>query len=112
MARNPIINEILRQGRGRSRRHVKAALEIGRVESNFTNPSGGDADSAGWRQERRSLYKNPTNVRASVHRVYKELAQLDHGQKSWQLAADVQRPAKQFRGRYKGAAREAQGIIK
>lgn len=111
MARNPIIKEILRQGRGRKKSHVKAALEAGRVESNFSNPSGGDADSAGWRQERRSLYKDPTNVKASVRRFYREAAKLDKGQKSWELAADVQRPAKQYRGRYKGASREAESLV-
>lgn len=112
MARNPIIKEILRQGKGRNKRHVKAALEAGRVESNFSNPSGGDADSAGWRQERRSLYKDPTNVKASVRRFYREAAKLDKGQKSWKLAADVQRPAAQYRGRYKGASREAENLVR
>lgn len=109
---NRVKREILRQGRGRDKRHIKAALETARVESNFSNPSGGDGDSAGWRQERRSLYKNPTNIKASVRRFYREAAKLDKGQKSYQLAADVQRPAKQYRGRYKGASREAQDIIK
>lgn len=111
MARNPIIKEILRQGRGRDKRHVKAALETGRVESNFSNPSGGDSDSGGWRQERRRYYKNPTNIKASVRRFYREAAKHDKGQPSWELAADVQRPAKQYRGRYKGASREAESLV-
>jgi hypothetical protein len=111
MARNPIISEILRQGRGKPRRYIAAALETGRVESNFTNPSGGDADSAGWRQERASLYRNPTNIRASVARFYQEARQHDRGQPSYRLAADVQRPAAQYRGRYRKARGEALSIL-
>ena len=109
---NAVIKEILRQGRGRNKRHVKAALETGRIESNFTNPSGGDRDSAGWRQERRSLYPNPTNIRQSVARFYREAEKLDRGQPSWELAADVQRPAAQYRGRYKNASGEANSLLR
>lgn len=114
---NPVVSEILRQGRRlpvdrRTRkRRIKAALETGRIESNFTNPAGGDADSAGWRQERASLYADPTNVRKSVMRFYGEAAKLDRGQKSYQLAADVQRPAAQYRGRYKTASSEAESLL-
>lgn len=111
-SRNPIIREILRQGRGKPRSHVLAALETGRIESNFSNPHGGDADSEGWRQERRSLYRNPTNIRASVRRFYQEAAALDRGQPSYELAADVQRPAAQYRGRYRTARREALSLYR
>lgn len=113
MATNPIVDAIRRIGRRRREpaTHIKAALETGRVESNFTNPSGGDADSAGWRQERASLYKNPTDVVASVNRFYDETDKLDHGQKSYDLAADVQRPAAQYRGRYRTASSEAQKLL-
>lgn len=113
MSRNPIIQEILRQGQRRPRRHVLAALETGRVESNFSNPSGGDADSAGWRQERASLYKNPTNIRASVRRFYQEAAKLDRGQPAHKLAADVQRPREDLRYKYgtKEVRREAKQIL-
>lgn len=111
LSTNPIISEILRQGRGKPRRHILAALETGRIESNFTNPSGGDQDSAGWRQERRSLYKNPTNVRASVRRFYQEAASLDRGQAAHELAADVQRPREDLRYKYRTARGEARAIL-
>jgi hypothetical protein len=115
LAQNPVIREILRQGAKLPadvrRRYILAALETGRIESNFTNPAGGDADSQGWRQERASLYRDPRNLKDSVARFYQEAAQQDRGQKSYQLAADVQRPAKQFRGRYKTAASEALGLL-
>jgi hypothetical protein len=108
---NPVIDEILRQGRNQPRRRVLAALVTGRVESNFKNLSGGDADSAGWRQERASLYRNPTNLKASVRRFYREAAKLDRGQKVGELAADVQRPAAQFRGRYAQHVGEARKLL-
>lgn len=119
MAVNPIVAEILRQGRGKPRRRVAAALEIGRVESNFTNPAGGDADSQNYRQERASVYApqwaktgGPLNTPAITKRLFSELAQYDRGQKSYELAADVQRPAAQFRGRYKNAQAEALNLTR
>jgi hypothetical protein len=113
MARsNPVIDEILRQGADQPRKFVLAALTTGRVESNFRNLSGGDADSQGWRQERASLYKNPRNLKASVRRFYAEAAKLDRGQSASHLAADVQRPAAQFRGRYAEHLGEAKQILR
>lgn len=100
MAQRAVVREIARQGQDEPRRYVRAAYATGIVESHLQNLAGGHADSAGWRQERRSLYPNPRNIRASVRRFYKEAAQHDHGQSAAQLAADVQRPAAQYRGRY------------
>jgi hypothetical protein len=84
LAKNPIIQEILRQGQRLPakvrRRYILAALETGRIESNFTNPAGGDADSEGWRQERASLYRDPRNIKDSVARFYQEAAQ--HGSRA------------------------------
>jgi hypothetical protein len=99
------------QRRGVPRKYIKAALEIGKVESNFRNLSYGDADSQGWRQERASLYKNPTNLKASINRVYNEMAQHDRGQRAGLLAADVQRPAAQYRGRYTQVSGEAKALL-
>jgi hypothetical protein len=109
---NPVIAEILRQGADQPRRRVLAALTTGAVESNFRNVGGGMDDSQGWRQERASLYKDPRNLKASVRRFYAEAAQHDRGQSVGELAADVQRPAQQFRGRYAQHLGEARQILK
>jgi uncharacterized protein (TIGR02594 family) len=110
---NPVVREILRQGRRRPRKHVKAALETGIVESGLRNLPGGDRDSAGWRQERASLYKDPTNLRASVRRFYQEAAQHDaKGKPARRLAADVQRPAAEYRSRYGQVAGQAEAILR
>jgi hypothetical protein len=94
------------------RRYTAAAYETAPVEANWTNPEGGDADSGGWRQERRSIYgSGVTNLRASVDRFFQELAQHDRGQASYELAADVQRPAAQYRGRYKEQHRNALALL-
>lgn len=109
-----VIDRIIAIGRRRRepRRHIKAALETGRIESNFENLPGGDADSQGWRQERASLYKDPRNLKASINRFYDETDQLDHGQRAADLAADVQRPAEQYRPRYRTASAEASALLK
>lgn len=114
---NPVVDEILRQGRGRRRALVLAALATGRVEKNYSNTAGGDADSSNWRQERASGYGaawqrsgGPLNLPASVHRFYQEARQLYHGQSPGELAADVQRPAAQYRGRYSQVLGEARRI--
>jgi hypothetical protein len=110
--KNPVIREILRQGKGKDPRLVAAALETGKIESNYTNLPGGDADSVNWRQERASIYGGDMSIRRSVARFYKEAEGLDRGQPSYELAADVQRPAAQYRGRYKTAQGEALSLLK
>lgn len=93
-------------------KEIKAALETGIVEANLTNPSGGDADSGGWRQERRSIYKDPTNLDASIARFFHETraVRAKYGS-SGALAAAVQRPAAQYRGRYAEHSGEAQKLL-
>jgi hypothetical protein len=93
-------------------KHQLAAFETGLVESNMRNLPGGDADSAGWRQERASLYPDPTNVPHAAERFFNECQQLDHGQTAGELAADVQRPAAQYRGRYEGKSAEAATLLR
>lgn len=91
----------------------RSVVQTGLVESGLSNPAGGDADSAGWRQERASLYPNPTNIAASMRRFRQEFQQhYTPGEKSYDVAARVQRPAAEYRGRYKDRAREAEGILK
>lgn len=95
-----------------------AAMETGLVEApiqggkSFGNPKGGDLtgvpgapttrQSAGWRQETVASYPgvDRNNVPESAARFFTECKQLDKGQSAGDLAADVQRPAAQYRGRY------------
>ncbi len=97
---------------GASPKEVKAAFATGIVESGLRNLPGGDADSAGWRQERASLYKDPTNLDASIRRFFSETraVKTKHG-RAGDLAAAVQRPAEQYRGRYQGVSDEAQRLL-
>ena len=99
--------------RGVPEKHILAALETGRVESNFANSATmTDHDSQGWRQERASIYKNPTNLKASINRFYNETEQMDRkGLSAGDLAANVQRPAAQYRGRYAQHESEARNIL-
>ncbi len=110
-----VLNAIVTGGRrrGASPMEIKAAVEIGLVESNLMNLSGGDRDSAGWRQERASLYKDPQNLTASVDRVYKEMrAVRGRYGNAGELAAAVQRPAAQYRGRYAQRGSEAERLLR
>lgn len=97
---------------GASPKQVKAAIETGLVESNLRNLPGGDRDSAGWRQERASIYRDPTNLDASIRRFYSETSRVkDQYGSAGSLAAAVQRPAAQYRGRYQQRAGEAQALL-
>jgi hypothetical protein len=114
-----ILEEIIRQSRSkfsnpRLRRIAqRAAVQTGLVESGGRNLNYGDADSQGWRQERASLYKNPTNISASVSRFLDEFKQhYDPGERSFEVAAQVQRPAAQYRGRYGDVRAEANRILR
>jgi hypothetical protein len=109
-----VLAAIKRIGReqGASAKEIKAAIETGLVESGLRNLPGGDADSAGWRQERASLYKNPTNLDASIRRFFAETHAVKGKYASaGDLAAAVQRPARAFRGRYQGTSGQAQGLL-
>lgn len=88
-----------------------SAIETGLVESHFRNLSGGDADSAGWRQERASLYPDPTNVSHSARRYFTE-ALKTHGITAGDLAANIQRPATQYRSRYQQSKSQAAPILR
>lgn len=88
------------------RRKLRSAFQTGRIESNLQQLAGGHADSRGWRQERASLYPD-ASLPNSVRRYFNEADQHYRGQAPWLLAADVQRPAAQYRGRYRNARGEA-----
>ena len=100
------------QRAGASPKELKSAIETGLVESGLRNLPGGDADSQGWRQERASLYPDPQNLDASVERYFKETrAVRDKYGNAGDLAAAVQRPAAQYRGRYGERSAEAQALM-
>lgn len=107
--------DAIRQGAQRNRaspKELKAAVQTGIVESNLRNLPGGDADSAGWRQERGSLYKDPTNLDASIDRFFQETkAVRGKYARAGDLAAAVQRPAAQYRGRYQAVSAQAQKLL-
>jgi hypothetical protein len=108
-----VARKIVRIGerRGESKRKINANLAIGLVESRLRNLPGGDADSEGYRQERPSVgYKNPRNTRAAINRAYNEMDQLDRGQSAGELAADIQRPRADLRGRYSEELPDAKAI--
>jgi hypothetical protein len=111
-----VLNTILGVGRSvhATPKKVLAAVETGLVESNLTNPSSmTDHDSQGWRQERKSLYSNPTNVAAAARRFFQEAKQFDRpGLSAGELAARVQRPAAQYRGRYQGRRGDALALLR
>ena len=110
-----VLGKLIRRGRraGATRKEIKAAVETGLVESNLRNLHHGDADSQGWRQERASLYKNPTNLNASIDRFYKETRAVRNKYgKAGDLAAAVQRPAAQYRGRYDQNSSKAEQLLR
>lgn len=109
-----VANRIKQVGRqvGATPMEIKSALATGIVESGLRNLPGGDADSAGWRQERAQFYKDPTNLEASIRRYFKETRAVrgKYGN-AGDLAAAVQRPAAQYRGRYAAVSAQAQKLL-
>lgn len=110
-----IASQILRTGNkaDANRKELLSAVETGLVESNLANLPGGDADSAGWRQERSSLYPDPTNVIDAAQRYFSETASAGSGAgiSAGTLAANVQRPAEQYRGRYDEVKAQAAPVL-
>ena len=95
-----------------SPKQIKAAIETGLVEADLRNPKHGDRDSEGWRQERKSLYPDPTNLDRSVDRFFDETAKVKHKYgRAGDLAAAVQRPAAQYRGRYQERSADADKLM-
>lgn len=107
-----VARQVLSQGRGATKKEKLAAAETGLVESGFRNLPGGDADSEGWRQERRMYYPNPRNVKASANRFFAETASVPGASAptAGALAQAVQRSA--FPDRYSERRPEANAIVK
>lgn len=110
------LQEVARQrnaaGKRTTGKQVKAGVETGLVENNLTNRSGGDGDSSGWRQERASLYDNPDNLVASINRFYDETGAVrEKYGTAGALAAAVQRPRADLRGRYQQRSSQAEALL-
>jgi cell wall-associated NlpC family hydrolase len=100
---------------GASRKELLAATETGLVESyGFKNLHEGDSSSEGWRQELRTLYPEPTNVKQGAKNFFEE-AKTDPtipgggGETAGQLAQTVQGSA--FPERYEEHRGEAAAIL-
>ena len=111
-----VARKVLKTGAklGATKKEKLAAAETGLVESGFKNLSYGDADSAGWRQERSMYYPNPTNVKASAKRFFTETKTdtgggRGRGETAGQLAQTVQASA--FPERYDEHKPEAAAIL-
>jgi hypothetical protein len=92
--------------RGESGKEIVAALETGLVESGLRNLPGGDADSAGVAAGAREPVPESAERRASINRFYDETSRAGNGRgmTAGQLAAAVQRPREDLRGRYQERA--------
>jgi hypothetical protein len=95
-----------------------SGVMTGGVEANYGNPDFGDRDSLGFFQQRPSQgWGTPEQVRDVRHasRRYfttaKQMRQKKRYTRAGDLAADVQRPAEQYRGRYEERRGEALAII-
>lgn len=98
-----IIDEGRRRGLGM--REIVSALSTGLVESGLRNVTHGDRDSLGVFQQRPSQgWGTPEQVQDVAHatgRYYDAIPQFDQpGISGAELAARIQRPAAQYRGRY------------
>lgn len=114
MAYDPhVVNAILRIGkrRGMSREAMLGALSTGIVESGLQDLEGGDRDSYGFRQQRESIYGRD-NLQTQINNFFDEWEQFDKpGFNPGQTAANVQRPAEQYRGRYAQHIAEAKKLL-
>lgn len=114
MAYDPkVVEAIKRIGRkrGMNEEAVLGALATGIVESSLQELSGGDQDSYGWRQQRESIYGRQ-GLRKSINNFYDEWLQHDKpGFNPGLTAANVQRPAEQYRGRYAQVLDQARKVL-
>lgn len=93
---------------------MAAAVQTVLVEKNAEHSPGGDRDSGGAYQQRPSQGWGPANETVSRDtRQFYEAAQKAYrkGMSAGELAATVQRPAAQYRGRYGERAKDAAGLL-
>jgi cell wall-associated NlpC family hydrolase len=111
-----VARKVLKTGKqqGASRKELLAAAETGLVESgfkNYTDQAETDADSLGWRQERTSIYgSDAVHPKQGALNFFTETKEQS-GTTAGELAANVQRPAEQYRGRYDEVKPEAAAIL-
>lgn len=103
--------------RGLSPREIVAALSTGLVESGLQNIRHGDRDSVGVFQQRPSQgwgsVDQIMDVGYSAGKFYDAISQFDkEGISGAELAARIQRPAAQYRGRYAERWAEAEAIFR
>ena len=114
-----VIAAIIRIGkqRGLGAREITAALSTGIVESGLRNLRYGDRDSQGVFQQRPSqgwgTVEQITTIPYAVNKFYDAIADFDApGISGAELAARIQRPAAEYRGRYAERWGEAQNILR
>jgi cell wall-associated NlpC family hydrolase len=98
-------------GMGASQTVLLAVLETIMVESSMLNLTGGDRDSVGLYQQRPSQgWKGLRNREEATREFVSRAIAVERVHPSWtpgQIAAEVQRPAAQYRGRYEQQRRVA-----
>lgn len=110
------LRAIVREGRraGANRVLLEAAVQTVLVEANARHLDHGDRDSVGAFQQRPSQGWGPAGeTRSRDARQFFEAAKRAYrpGMSPGDLAATVQRPAAQFRGRYAQRADEARALL-
>ncbi len=105
------------QSLGATEKQIRAALAAGWVESRFKNLNYGDRDSLGVFQQRPSVGEWGTaseilNVEHAAASFFNTAMRMDRDNLSaGNLAANVQRPARQYRSRYDEAMSVVDSIL-
>lgn len=109
-----VIRQVLAVGRNKYHAKPKELIEAlvtGAQESGFKNLPIGAETSGGWRQERDIYYPDPTNVKHSATRFFKELRERSDLSDPVGVAAQAaQRSA--YPGAYQPHVQEARTILK
>ncbi len=93
-----------------------AAFEAAIVESGIHNLNYGDAESHGVFQQQWSVGEWGTKEQTmdpvhATHMFLETARRMDRGQSAGELAADVQRPREDLRGKYAGVEGQARALI-
>ena len=99
---------------GKSKKADLALIMAGLVEKRLVHTPGGDRDSDGFLQQRPSQGWGPFRPNAAIDAedfLSRALKQRGKSGSAGDLAADIQRPAAQYRGRYENERALAQEIL-